>query len=238
MSLNKTITKFLKSQFVDYIGFADLESYKNDLTNFGGDIVKDYKNGISFGIAIPDSITDFLPRRDNDNIACEYRTHGYEILNSRLNLIASMLSSLLNRKGYRTLPVPAAERTNQENAVPTVSHKMIAHIAGLGWIGKNCLLITKDHGPRIRFSTVLTNAPLNTVNNPQNEQCNDCIECVNACPVKAIAGRNYVPGEGREERLDFLKCQKYFDMLKKTKKFAVCGMCLYSCPYGQNRSVK
>ncbi len=111
---------------------------------------------------------------------------------------------------------------------------MIAHIAGLGWIGKNCLLVTKGHGPRVRFISVLTEAPLKTIKNPIEQQCNDCIVCINACPANAIKGKNYVRGENREERLDFLKCQNYFEKMKKNKKYAVCGMCLYSCPYGKN----
>lgn len=233
MSLNRKIAKLLKSHYVDYIGFANLETYENDLVKNGGNIVKGYKSGISIGIVIPDSIADFLPERADTNVSCEYRIHAYDILNSRLNMIASVLSSYLNQKGYRTLPIPAAERTDEDNAIPTVSHKTIAHISGLGWIGKNCLLITREHGPRVRFISVLTNAPLKTVNNPLEQQCNDCDECSKACPVKAIKGRNYAAGEEREERFEFVKCHNYFEKMRQTKKFAVCGMCLYSCPYGK-----
>lgn len=230
--MNRSISNVLKSYFVDYIGFADLESYKDDLAAFGGNIVKGYKSGISIGIVIPDSIVDHLPQRADINVSCEYRIHGYEVLNQRLNLIASFLSSYLNKKGYRTLPIAVADRTDEDNAIPTVSHKMIAHIAGLGWIGKNCLLITKEHGPRVRFISVLTNAPLKTVNNPLVQQCNKCVECAKACPVKAIKGRNYKEGEGREERFEFIKCHNYFEKLKKIKKYPVCGLCLHACPYG------
>lgn len=234
MNLNKEITDLLKSYYVDYIGFANLEPYCNNLTTLGGNIVKDYKSGISVGIAIPDSIVDFLPQREDVNVSCEYNIHGYEVLNQRLNLIASTLSSYLNQKGFRSLPIAAADRTNEYNATPTISHKTIAHIAGLGWIGKNCLLITQKHGPRVRFISVLTNAPLTTNDNLLEQQCNDCVECVEICPVRAFNGKNYVLGEPREERFDFLKCHNYFEELKKIKKYAVCGMCLYVCPYGKN----
>ncbi len=238
MNLNKKIIKLLRSHFVDYIGFADLRSYQEELAAFGGDIVRGYDSGISIGINIPDSIADFLPGRADANVSCEYRIHGYDVLNVRLNLAASFLSSYLNRNGYRSLPIAVADRTDEENAIPTVSHKMIAHIAGLGWIGKNCLLITRERGPRVRFISLLTAAPLKTVDAPLAQQCNECEECVKACPVKAIKGKNYVPGEGREERLDFLKCQNYFEKMKKVKKYAVCGMCLYSCPYGKGGGIQ
>ncbi|MFA6506736.1 MAG: 4Fe-4S double cluster binding domain-containing protein, partial [Treponemataceae bacterium] len=117
----------------------------------------------------------------------------------------------------------------------TVSHKMIAHIAGLGWIGKSCLLVTDQHGPRVRFVSVLTNAPLRSIDAPPEQKCGDCTECVRVCPAQAIKGKNYRAGEEREERFDFLKCQKYFDELKGRDKWAVCGMCLYVCPHGRKR---
>lgn len=233
MSLNGAIIKMLKPHYVDYIGFADLRSYQDDLADFGGAIVRGYDSGISIGLQIPDAITDLIPQRDDPNVSCEYRVHGYDVLNQRLNVTASIVSSFLNRKGHRTLPIAVADRTNDDDAIPTVSHKMIAHIAGLGWIGKNCLLVTKDHGPRVRFITILTAAPLKTVDNPLAQQCHDCEECLKVCPVKAIRGRNFIPGEPREERFDFRKCQAYFEALKKNRKYAVCGMCLYACPYGK-----
>jgi epoxyqueuosine reductase len=237
MNLNKEVIRLLKSYFVDYIGFADLKSYQKELIKFGGNIVKGYDSAISIGLVIPDSIVDYLPQRSDANVSCEYKIHGYDVLNQRLNLTASFLSSYLNQKGYRTLPIAVADRTDEENAISTVSHKMIAHIAGLGWIGKNCLLVTKEHGPRVRLISVLTNAPLKTVDNPLAQKCADCDECKKACPVKAIKDKKFVSGESREDRLEFLKCHNYFEKIKKTKKYAVCGMCMYSCPYGKGSEV-
>lgn len=235
LNLNNNIKTILKTYYVDYIGFANIAPYEEELVKSGGPIVKGYTGAISLCLLIPDSIVDYLPERSDVNVACEYRIQGYEVLNNRLNLMASVVSSYLNQKGYRTLPIAAAERTHEENAIPTISHKMIAHIAGLGWIGKNCLLITPRHGPRLRIISVLTTAPLETVNNPLEQRCGECSECVKACPVQAIKGKNYVMGEPREVRLDFLKCQKYHEDMKATRKYAVCGMCLYACPYGKRK---
>jgi epoxyqueuosine reductase len=233
--LNNQILKILEPYYVDYVGFADLSKYGPDLMRFGGNIVKGYKQGISLGIVIPDSIVDHLPQRDDANVSCEYRLHGYDILNDRLNLIASTVSSFLNQKGYRTLPIPAANRTDEKNAIPTVSHKMIAHIAGLGWIGKSCLLVTPKAGPRLRLISILTEAPLESTDSQIEQKCGDCQECVKICPVQAIKGNNYRPGDSREARLDFKKCFDYFEDLKKTRKYPVCGLCLYVCPHGKGQ---
>ena len=232
MNINKKISKILQDEFVNYIGFADLRTYQEEVINFGGKIVQEYKYGISIGIVLPNAIVNYLPNRFDQNIACEYKTHAYNVINSRLDICASKVASYLNSIGYRTLPIAVAERTNILEAIPTISHKMVAHIAGLGWIGKNCLLITPEHGPRVRFVTVLTNAPIKAINKPLQQRCNDCTECAKICPAKAIKGKNYLDGEHREERFDFKKCQDYFKRLKEKYTWDVCGMCLYVCPYG------
>ncbi len=236
MELNKRIVDLLDGHYVDLVGFADMRAHENDVMRFGGPVVSGYPSAVSIGIAIPDSIVDFLPSRQDANVACEYRTHGYEVLNDRLNIAASALSSFLNAGGHRTLPVPAANRTDFKNATPSISHKMVAHIAGLGWIGKNCLLVTPEYGPRVRFISVLTEAPVRTVDNPLDERCGACTRCADACPVGAIRGVNYAPGDEREVRLDFKKCSDYFEKLAEDNPYPVCGMCLHACPAGKKRA--
>jgi epoxyqueuosine reductase len=235
MNISSKIVEIVRSQFLDVVGFADIRCYQDQIARFGGPIVAGYESAISIGVRIPDSIVDFLPQRSDPNVACLYRIHGYEVLNRRLDFAASLVASFLGQNGFSSLPIAAAERTDQENAIPTVSHKMIAHIAGLGWIGKNCLLVTPDHGPRVRLISLLTNAPVKAVDEPFEERCGTCNICTEACPVGAIEGRRFVEDEPREKRLDFRKCQSYFEQLAKTEKHPVCGMCLYACPVGKNR---
>ena len=234
MYLNRQITKLLtKEHHVDYVGYADLSKYQSELQATGGPIIYGYSGGISIGIILPNSIVDHLPERDDINVSCLYRRHAYEIINDRLNIAASALSSFLNSKGYRTLPIPAANHTEEGKA--TVSHKMVAHIAGLGWIGKSCLLITPDHGPRVRLISVLTEAPVKSVDNPIEERCGKCTQCTKICPTGAIKGINYIQGDTRDVRLDFDSCNNYFEEMKKDRPYPVCGMCLYACPYGRKQ---
>jgi epoxyqueuosine reductase QueG len=232
--IENEIKKILKPFHIDYLGFVDITDYEVELVKFGGDIVRGYKYGISIGIKLPDPIVDGLIDRFDKNVSSLYFTHSYHYINDRLNLTTSVLSSFLNSKSFDTLPIPASERTDIDNAIPTVSHKMIAHLAGLGWIGKSCLLVTPDNGPRVRFSSLLTNAPLKSKKLIMENRCGDCMMCTNICPAKAIKGKAYIYGEDREVRFDFKKCQDYFDELKKDdSRKPICGMCLYACPYGR-----
>jgi len=96
---------------------------------------------------------------------------------------------------------------------------MSAHLAGLGWIGKNCLLVTPEEGPRVRWTTVLTDAPLQVTGKPMEERCGDCEACIAICPVKAFTGEPFRENESREARFDAGKCNRYFAQMREKVRF-------------------
>ena len=61
--------------------------------------------------------------------------------------------------------------------------------AGLGEYARNQLLITPEFGPRLRFSKIFTDMPLES-DKPRRpgvaKFCDICTKCVDACPVKAL----------------------------------------------------
>jgi epoxyqueuosine reductase QueG len=165
-----------------------------------------------------------------------YRHHGYNLVNQRLDHTASRVAAVLQQAGYRALPVAASQTVDDERICATFSHKMAASLAGLGWIGRSCLLVTPDAGPRVRWATVLTDAPLLPTGSFTGQQCGSCRECVDICPMQAFSGEPYRLGEPREVRFAAEKCQRYFDDLEAAGRPPVCGLCLYICPNGRNRS--
>jgi len=200
----------------------------------GGAGIAKYPRAVSIGISLFDDIVDRLPQRtEEDAAALDYRHHCYDVINLRLDIITSRLSSVLQGDGYRVFPIPASKIVDDEKLCGIFSHKMAAHLAGLGWIGKSCLLVTPENGPRVRWATALTDAPLPAAGEPISERCGTCSQCVEICPVQAFTGAPYRPGEPREIRYDASKCDRYFSGLKKKGKLSVCGMCLYICPIGR-----
>jgi epoxyqueuosine reductase len=149
-----------------------------------------------------------------------------------------MMGSMLQRAGYMAFPVPASKRADDERICSIFSHKLAAHLAGLGWIGKSCLLITPKAGPRVRWATVLTDAPLEPTGKEMEERCEDCQECVSVCPVGAFTGRPFREDEPREARYDARKCEQYHATLEKKMGIGVCGMCLYVCPFGRRKTIR
>ena len=233
MNLNEDLRHLVDAQGIDYFGVADLCSVPVTVLNQGGDHIAGFPAAISFGIRLMDSIVNLLPKRDEKAVKIIYRHHAYEVINFRLDLAASAISSRLQRLGFRAFPIPASKQVDDRRMCADFSHKLAAHLAGLGWIGKSCLLITREHGPRIRLATVLTDAPVEPTSTTTEQQCGDCRECVDICPVDAFTGEPFRESEPREVRYDAGKCTKYLEGIEKKFGVEACGLCLYVCPHGR-----
>jgi epoxyqueuosine reductase QueG len=233
MEHDNRIKSLAETWGADFFGVADLSPARDAIFEQGGPVIAEYPRAVSVGIALFDPIVDQLPERDERAVAVSYRHHCYDVINQRLDLITSQLSSQLQSEGHRALPVPASKSVDAEGLYAVFSHKMAAHLAGLGWIGKSCLLVTPQKGPRVRWATVLTDAPLKVTGEPMQEGCEDCQQCVQICPASAFTGQPFREDEPREARFDAGKCDHYFTRMEEGGKVPVCGLCLYICPFGR-----
>ena len=218
----------------DYFGIADLAPAKDAIVIQGGEWLSPYGRAVVVGMRMFDDLVDRLPEHD-PAVAIGYRHHCYDVLNLRLDETVSRLAGEVQRHGHSVVPVPASKRYDSERICAMFSHKMAAHLAGLGWIGKSCMLITPDHGPRVRWASLLTDAPLAPTGSAMAPRCGKCQECVDACPVQAFTGRGFVPSEPREARFDARRCEAYFDELESKGGLGVCGMCVAACPRGRTK---
>ncbi len=238
MARRDVLEKHLRAEALtlsaDYFGVADLSPAQGLVREQGGQMMAQFPRAISVGVVMPFAIVEHLARHKDKRVATAYHSHSYEILNRRLDEITSQLSSTLQREGYRAFPVPASQRVDEERLYGLFSHKLAAHLAGLGWIGKSCLLVTPEVGPRVRWASILTDASL-TAGQPLAERCGECMECVETCPAHAFSGRNFQAGEPREARFDVFECNGYLRQREEQVSVRVCGMCVYVCPYGRRQ---
>lgn len=232
MNLSEELNSLACENGITYFGIADLSYAHNFILDQGGPVIAGFPFSISLGITLPKAIVDQLPNRSEKSVAMNYRHHAYDIINQRLDHMASLLSLFLQKKGHMALPIPSSKIVNDNRICATFSHKLAAHLSGLGWIGKSCLLVTPEDGPRVRWATILTKALLPPTGKSMNERCGECTDCVVTCPVKAFPGQPFRENESREVRYDARKCENYFSSMRSEGKIDVCGMCLYVCPYG------
>ncbi len=122
-----------------------------------------------------------------------------------------------------------------------VSHKMVATRAGLGWIGKTALFISKKFGPRLRLVTIFTDFPMESGNAPIDEsRCGKCRVCVEKCPARAANGKAWNINLYRDEFFNPFKCREKCRELGRERmglNTSVCGICVSVCPIGKNHTL-
>ena len=236
MKLENELRKEALAAGAAYLGVADLSLTQQGVTTpYEGRLASEYPFAVSIGVPLSTSVVDRIGDHSDIFAIRNYWFHVYQVISPLIDQISGRLSSILTSGGYAAMPVPATQTLDEEGLYGIFSNKMAASLAGLGWIGKNCLLITADRGPRVRWGTILTNAPLEA-GQPIEPRCGKCTECVEACPVGAFTGRDFIPSEGREMRMLASKCNEFLIEQRKNIGSRVCGKCVYICPWGFSRA--
>jgi len=111
--------------------------------------------------------------------------------------------------------------------------------AGLGEYARNQLVITPEYGPRLRFSKIFTDMPLE-IDQPKRpgvaKFCDICTKCVDACPVKALpsgapkvsANISTIKGV-KKWSSDAKKCFSFWASLSTD-----CAICMRVCPFNRD----
>ena len=218
------ISSWMKAQSIKLWGVADLRRFSTPLDPAG----QRFPYAISMAIPMDPYIMASIQKGPNQNYADEYSR-----VNSLINKISADLTDEIKKRKYQAYPLAASDRTDTVNIKGDFPHKTAATMAGIGWIGRHCQLITREFGSWVRLATVFTdmNLPLGTPT--KRSYCGKCIKCVESCPAKALSGNAWYPGLLREDILDVRAC----DQWKKDHYFHFhnghnCGICSAVCPYG------
>ena len=186
------LTAFIKDELLchgaDIVGFGDLTM-----------LLPQQRHNMPVGICVAVKYPKEVIKGITDLPTREYYEQ-YNILNEKLDMLVSLGASALKAFGYEAVPQTMDFVEQSETDFTTVlPHKTVATRAGLGWIGKSALLVTNKYGSMVRISSILTNAPLNTVRPINKSKCGDCMICIAACPANAILGKNWSVDTYRDE---------------------------------------
>jgi epoxyqueuosine reductase len=232
--VSQTFTEQIKEVVLgwgaDLVGIADVEAMKS-LRTSPADLLRPFSSAVSIALQMPVAVFESITDRPTPEYSAVYQT-----ANRLLDEIAFKISRMLQKNGEYSLPIPASQVLDRKNWVGAISHKAVARMAGLGWQGKNLLLITPQFGSRVRLVTVLSSAALDA-DHPVKNRCGACHACKDACPVQAIKGINTIDHyRDRDEALFFSRCAE-----KLSREFAeipgvgapICGICIKVCPFGR-----
>lgn len=237
MTLQDDIRAVADAEGMDFFGVADITPAHEAISAQGGERIGAFPRAVSIGKTLVHAIVDMLGEPLAPEAAELYRYFCYDLVNDRLDTSGLRIASVLQEAGHAALPVPAAYRgVDLDRLCGIFSNKLAAHLAGLGWIGRSCLLVTPEVGPRVRWASVLTDAPLAPTGGAMSQRCGSCRACVAACPSQAFTGHPFHDTEGREARFDAFACDRHLRETEERTGHNVCGMCLKVCPHGARKS--
>jgi len=177
---NGFLKRLLDGFGVDVYGFGDMNLYDRQLLGLCEATRSEFPYIVSFGIVLSRGIIGTV--KDGPNLIY---LHHYRQLNYKLDLTGYLLSREIEKMGYQALPFPASQLIDWKNQKGHISHKHMALISGLGWIGRNNLLVHPKYGAYVRYNTVLTDMPL-IPDKPLDQDCGKCRACIERCPALAI----------------------------------------------------
>ena len=207
---------FCMQQGADVFGVADIESLRGTL-NIADEIIGGLDTAVCIGVRLSSKILADIIEKPT-----KLYFHHYRTANMFLDQLAFTAANWIQRKGFQAVSIPASQILDWQQQTAHLSHKHIGHKAGIGWIGRNNLLVNPQLGAQFRLVTLLTDLPLK-IDTPLDVDCEDCRRCIAVCPAGAI--------KEKKEEFDHQAC---FEMLKGFQKANIvgqyiCGICVHAC---------
>ena len=183
-SLPRNYTKYLNSNMV-----GDMTYLKKKLRYFHSpnEILPNVKSAIvvAMNYLNQSSKQDWqkaelkkLDSSDTGYVSIYARGRDYhKVLKKNLKSFANKISMIIGEFGHRacvdTVPIFEIE---------------LAVLGGIGWRGKNTLLINKDNGSIFFLGVLLVDYPLQSKKKITTDHCGTCTACLDICPTKAFLG--------------------------------------------------
>lgn len=236
---------------IDKIGFASAEPFDHledslreqkaagHTTGFEHPVIEDRiyperifnkpKTIIAIALAYPSQLKDPLPQEKDKRRGffsrASWGTDYHHVLRDRMNRLVEVIQNEYADANFKPM-VDTGE----------LMDVVTAQRAGLGFIGRNGLLITEEFGSYVYLGEIITDIEFET-----DEEvafgCGDCYRCINACPTDALLG---------DGRMNGRRCLSYQTQTKGympaeyrrkiTHVIYGCDICQIVCPYNQGKN--
>ena len=186
MDFSDEIRAYARKKGADLVGITPMERIKKYAVPKGSEAheaLPDAQSVVVMAKGMIPSVLKLIPSRvfDDYRYMTIYQT----------SMISLDVARLLYDKGYDAIPIssysPALFNQKEfQEKLDTVVLRPAAVEAGLGEMGTNGVILTKDYGPRIFLFGVVTNAVLKPDKPFGKELCDNCGKCIEVCPAREI----------------------------------------------------
>ena len=176
-----------------------------------------FPRAVVFGIPLQNAVVEMIADRPTP-----LYFHNYRQTNYQLDGLALEAAALLQQHGHAAVAIAASQIVSRDPMRGHVSHRVLAWAAGLGWWGRNNLLVHPQFGSRVRYVSVLTDAPIEP-DVPIERDCGQCTACVDVCPAGAITDTR--------DTFDLDACYRKLCEFAKIPFVGqhICGVCVKAC---------
>jgi len=157
-------------------------------------------------------------------------------VNSALAQATALAADMLCERGFVATSGPATVRTADGGRDTTpLPHKNSRNPRWSGLDRPQCAPGHPCIRPRLRISSVLTDAPLAYACQSSDPAVESCRRCVDACPAGAVTGRPWTAGIPRDQIYDAAACREKASELATAQGInaTICGICIFVCPWTQ-----
>ncbi len=224
------IKGYAKSLGADLVGITELNpfwiySHKGEIfhenwEDWGKEIVLNHKYAVVFAMEMALDMIGPAPHTTTTIESMRNYARGAYIATQLANFIANLgyCATANHLRYYETILVP------------------LAVDAGLGELGRNGYLITKEYGPRVRLGAVTTDLPLvpdKPVDIGVKDFCDICKKCSVCCPSNSIPlGERAVVNGTLRWKLNAETCFEYWGKIGTD-----CNVCMRVCPWSHARTL-
>lgn len=236
--LKKKILKYLEYHGADMVGITSVDSWSK-MGMVPEEFRPNYlwqptKSIIVIGLQMPLPIVETTPSVLHMEL---YRT-----CNRKLDNIAFDLTRWLNRNGYASIFFSRDGYANinvlLKKPMAAFAHIFAASYSGLGTIGLNNTILTREYGPRIRFVSIFTTVDLPPDQMLKKNLCIRCGTCIECCPVDAltISKKDIKNKNIQTAKYNKTLCTNWHKVLRNKGSYP-CGVCIKVCPIGEDRKL-
>jgi epoxyqueuosine reductase QueG len=218
----KELKDFCFKQGADLFGVADISDIKAEF-NLPRKLIDNLDKAICVGVRLSRQVFVGI-----ENAPTQLYFYHYKTANFFLDQLGFRLTNLIQRKNALALPIAASQIVDWQKQTAHLSHKKLGTWAGLGWIGRNNLLVNPKFGSQFRLVTILTDLNIKT-DKLIKADCDDCYDCVKVCPAQAIKDKK----EDFSHNLCFEKL-KGFQRANIVSQY-ICGVCVKACKGGKKK---